>query len=341
MGTVSASVVLRGDGSRLDTPDALRRQADLAARLDREPLVLGALSAGDLVADVASRSPVAEDPLASALARIRGPSRTRSGPGAARADGQGEPGQALERMLGYLLTEDGARARITLLLPMRGHEELTPLFERVHEEARAVFPDAEVRVTGRYPLVLAAQRTLLRTLVLSLSLTALCVAIVLRLVLGSFSLALRALVPNLWPVLFALGAMGWSDLPVDSATVMVASVALGLAVDDTLHSLGSFRRLLVRSPAPEAASRTLGETAGAHTLTSLILTVGFGVVGLCELVPVARFGGLVAAAIFAALVADLTLVPVLLARAPARALARLTERLRLDSDELSRPRDAG
>ena len=135
--------------------------------------------------------------------------------------------------------------------------------------------------------------------------------------------------PNLWPVLVVLGTMGWAGVPIESATVIIASVVLGLAVDDTLHSLGSFRRLAGRLPAGEAAVATLGETAGAHVLTSVTLALGFAVCGLSELAQVARFGRLSAIAILAALVADLVLVPVLLARAPRRAIDRLTRRTRL------------
>lgn len=327
VGTASASLVIRrsetgdrtgenpgaapGPDSGLKSADALRELARLAAELRREPLVLGALSAGDLVTDVATRLPEDEAPGANfpagALDRID------------REDD-------LERMLGYLATDDGERARITLLLPMRGYRELQPLFDRALSAGRRAFPDAEVTLTGQYPLVLSAQRFLLRTMVISLTATAACVALALVFALGSVSLTLRALVPNLWPVLFVLGAMGWTGVPVDSATVMVASVVLGLAVDDTLHSLGSFRRLVARSSAPEAAALTLGETAGAHALTSLILAVGFGLVGLSELVPVARFGALASIAILAALAADLTLVPALLAGTPRAALARLRRR---------------
>lgn len=310
VGTASASLVIRRSGplgSRLRSPRALRTLADLTAELRREPLVLGALSAGDLATDVAIRLPDGEedgaDPLERALERI------------AREDD-------LDRMLGYLATDDGESARITLLVPMRGYRELQPLFDRALAAGRRAFPDAEVVLTGQYPLVLSAQRFLLRTMVVSLTATAACVAIVFLFVLGSASLTLRALVPNLWPVLFVLGAMGWTGTPVDSATVMVASVVLGLAVDDTLHSLGSFRRLVASAPAPEAAARTLGETAGAHALTSLILAVGFGLVGFADLVPVARFGALASVAILAALAADLTLVPALLAGTPRAALGR-------------------
>jgi len=156
-----------------------------------------------------------------------------------------------------------------------------------------------------------------------LSITLLCIALIFRLVLGSSQLMLRALTPNLWPVLFVLGIMGWSGIPVDSPTVMIAAAILGLAVDDTLHSLGSFRQLVETRTGAEAAVMTLDRTAAAHVLTSLILAAGFAVVGRSEFLPVARFGDLSALAILAALAADLILVPALLAASPQRALEKL------------------
>jgi len=84
-------------------------------------------------------------------------------------------------------------------------------------------------------------------------------------------------------------------------------------VDDTLHSLGHFRRLAPKLGPAEAAVATLERTAPAHALTSAVLIAGFGVCGLSELVPIARFGSLAAAALGMALAADLLLVPALLA----------------------------
>lgn len=318
----SATSSSADDAVRFDTPPALRRLEELAARLGEEPLVLGAISAGDLVAGVAQHLPEGigrhsgRSTLQDEAARAATADRLST---ALREIGERSD---LDRMLRHLVPRNGSTTRITLLVPMRGHEALEPLFVRVVEEARRAFPEAQAWVTGEYPLVLAAQRTLLTTMVLALALTASCVALILWLVLGSAALAARAMVPNLWPVLFVVGGMGWVGAPVDSATVMVASVALGLAVDDTLHTLGSFRRLARRLPTAEAAREALGETAGAHALTSLILSVGFAAVAFSELAPVARFGAATAAALVAALTADLTLVPVLLARAAPERIAR-------------------
>lgn len=314
LGPVSASLVLEGsEDAPFDRPQALRRLASLAAELRREPLVAGVVGAGDLVADHARLAPAPEagtDALAAARAAM-----TRT------------PGLSL--LLRSVLTGDARRTRLLLFTPMRGYTELEPFYRRAEAAARRAFPGAGAWVTGEYPLILSAQRSLLRTIILSLGATFLVIAALLAWLLGSGSLAVRALLPNLWPVLLVLGAMGWLGVPVDSTTVMVAAVALGLAVDDTLHTLGHLRlRVAAKEAAgaggrPELVAGCLGEVAGGHVTSSLILCLGFAVAAASELLPVARFGALAALAVAGALAADLLLVPALLARVPERLLRRL------------------
>ena len=191
---------------------------------------------------------------------------------------------------------------------MGNFRELWPVYEQAETLARHHFPGM-----GQYPLVLFAQKSLLRTMMLSLSLTFGVIGVLFIMISGSLRLAIRLILPNLFPVACVLGAMGWLSVPVDSTTLMVASVVLGLAVDDTLHTLGSFRRDLRRTTAGRAAVATLERTAPAHVLSSLLLIIGFGVCGLASFVPIARFALLTCLAIAAALVADLFLVPALLA----------------------------
>jgi hypothetical protein len=336
IGPVAADlVVTRGRGPRFDTPEGLVVLAHLGAALREEDQVLGVVTGADLATAVARN----EEP-ADAVGDTVGTGEP------APPDGHAPPlkvpdrlGRALERMRtepdldrlrASLLAADGGSARVMLLVPMAGFDRLEPMLERGRLRAERI-AGAEAWITGAYPLVLAAQRSLLSTMVLSLTLTALAVAAVLRLLLGSARAALAALVPNLWPVLFVLGAMGWLRVPVDSTTVMIAAVTLGLAVDDTLHSLGYFRRALAargegRRSAPAAAVRALGRGAPALILTTALLVAGFGVCALSSFLPVARFGALTALALLAALAADLLLLAALLGALPARAAARLRDR---------------
>jgi len=284
-----------------DDPERLRRLSELSARLRGHPLAAGVLSAGDVVSSW--RWPEdGTDAGSWELARRRG-----------EATPEGR------RFLRLLVRGDGRRARVSLTVPMAGAGALAGLSAAARAEAATVFPGAESFVTGRYPLLLRAQRTLLATMVSSLAAAAALVGAALWLVLGSLGLALRALVANLWPVLVALGAMGWAGIPLDGSTVAVAAVGLGLVVDDTLHTFADFGRRAPRRGARRAVIAALAKNAPAHLATALLLAGGFALFGLSDFVAAARFGPLTAVAIAAALAADLLLVPPLLAPgSPAR-----------------------
>lgn len=316
VGTAAAELVLRGGpGSGVppfDSPGALRRLARLTTALRAEPLVLTAVGPGELVTGALDSGREMEHPADDAelcfhLALLRQVPETAP-------------------LIGSVLTAGGDAARLSLGLPMLGFDRLGAVFAAAEGRAREAFPGAEVYVTGEYPLVLDAQRGVLRTLSLSLVLTLAVVMAALGLLLGGGRLAFAALAPNLFPVAFVLGAMGWLGLPLDGSTVMIAAAVLGLAVDDTLHAMGAVRRQGGRLPPAEAAVAALHRTAPGHLLTTGLLASGFAVCALSPLVPVARFGALTALALVAALAADLLLVPALVAGVPAGALARLAGR---------------
>ena len=300
LGAAAADLVLtlpRSAAGGFEDPERLARLVGLSARLRRHPLASSVLSAGDVVASW--RRPGDGDGAGSwELARRRGE---------ATPDG--------DRFLALLISADGRRTRVAMTVPMAGAGALGDLFAAARAGAAAAFPDAESFVTGRYPLVLRAQRTLLATMLLSLAVAAVLVGAALWLVLGGLGLALRALVPNLWPVLVALGVMGWAGVPLDGSTVAVAAVALGLVVDDTLHTFADFRRQAPGRGSRRAVIAALGKNAPAHVATALLLAGGFALFGLSDFVAAARFGVLTSVAVVAALAADLLLVPPLLAAA--------------------------
>jgi len=300
IGVVTGSLVLEStdgfaSGKRLE---ALRA---LAGSLREEPLVVGALGLGDLVANVERYLPAGHSETGRSTLELI------------------EDHPDLQRLRVFLLHRDGERTRIVFTTPMRGFEQLHAVYDRAEATAQRFLPETRSYVAGQYPLILAGQRTLLRTMVLSLSFTLIVILTILILLAGDLSLAVRAVVPNLWPVLFVVGAMGWLGIPVESGTVMIASIVLGLAVDDTLHILAHYRRRASEVGPAEGVTEALGETGAGVITSSLILGLGFGVCGLSSLVPVARFGVLSSLGILAALVADLWLVPALFAtyRAPA------------------------
>ncbi len=299
VGVVSAELIIRSGAAgeapfhRAETWDVV---AGLAKQLKEEPAILGVVSAADVFASVASWA--GDDPGAGerpsnamALAADRPDTRTA---------------------LSVLRTADGAHARISLLIEMESFQRTAPLLERARRLGEACFPGMTVEVTGQYPLVLFAQEAILETMIKALCITFGIIGSLFAALTRSPLLAARVIAPNLFPVAAALGCMGWLDIPLDGTTLMVASAALGLAVDDTLHSLGAWRREIKKAPPKQAAAAAVEKTAPAHILSSLILVLGFGLCGLSTFAPIARFGFLTALAITAALLADLLLVPALL-----------------------------
>lgn len=134
------------------------------------------------------------------------------------------------------------------------------------------------------------------------------------LALRSVRLALISMVPNLLPIGVMLGVMGWFDVPLNDVTIMTASVAIGIAVDDTIHYLVRFR-LELNAPGSNEAIASVGALMGvgrALTTTSVVLAAGFIVTTLASFNAPIYFGLLSTVTIVVALIADLFLLPVLL-----------------------------
>jgi predicted RND superfamily exporter protein len=298
VGVFSAELLLSAkDGAGFQDPASQQRLASLTARLRTHRPIYGAIGSGDLVEAVLRSMHTG--------GKISQNSRWM-------ALGLMQSIPAGRKLLYTLLTPDGSNARIMLLVPMLSFHKMEKLFGEVIAEAGNMFPAAAVRITGQYPLLLLAQRKLMAGLIAALSLTLSCILLVFGLILRRPLLIPRVLLPNLWPVAMVIGAMGLLDIPLDSASVMTASVVLGLAVDDTFHTLGHYLRLLPGSGPAGAIVLTLERTAPAHILTTITLTAGFAVCAFSDLLPIARMGTLSAIAIGLALVGDLVLIPSML-----------------------------
>jgi predicted RND superfamily exporter protein len=121
------------------------------------------------------------------------------------------------------------------------------------------------------------------------------------------------MIPNLFPILLTLGLMGWTGVPLEMFSLLIGSVALGLAVDDTIHFMHGFRRAFETSGSVETAVRqTLQTTGQALLFTSIVLTMGFLVYVLSDLNNLTRFGILTAFSIVVAFLADVLLAPALM-----------------------------
>ncbi|MEQ8791571.1 MAG: MMPL family transporter [Pirellulaceae bacterium] len=178
--------------------------------------------------------------------------------------------------------------------------------------------------TGVVPIVYKAQRTLLESLVNSIALAFVMIAVVMMFLLRNGKLSplnfmnpsagLISMLPNVFPVIIIFGAMGHLGVLIDIGTMMTASVAMGVAVDDTIHFLTWFRKGIAQGLSRQDAIRkAYGHVATAMTQTTLIGGLGLSVFALSTFTPTQGFGIMMLCLLATALVGDLVLLPALLA----------------------------
>jgi len=296
--TIELELVDSGGGERFDGAPVLDRLAALEERLRRIPGVLSVAGLVDLADSVGASSPwaglsTADELRQQALAVL-----------AEEPEG--------EAALARFVTPTSDATRVTLFVPTAGYAVVEPIATAAEDVARQLLPGRDVAATGALRLVVGFDRTLITTLDRSLALALSLLFVLFWLLLARPWPAAKALVPNLWPVVVLLGGMGWFGVRLDIATVMVASIVLGLAVENTIHTLSRYRVESRERGSPAAAIvARLERLAPAYFVTSTILVLGFGVCGLSDFAPIAHFGLLSSAALLLALACDLLLVPAL------------------------------
>ena len=175
-------------------------------------------------------------------------------------------------------------------------------------------------VTGEFVLFDFIDSQFFKELLLTYVTAFVVISLMVMVVLRSFKAALIALLPNLFPALVVLGMAGFLGFSLDVASLTTASVALGIAVDDTLHFLLWHRETLKRGrnhgseiQSREAVDSTLRYCGTAIVQTSMILGLSIVLYAFCGFLPTVRFGILLSAMMLAALIGDLLLLPALLA----------------------------
>ncbi|MEZ6115200.1 MAG: MMPL family transporter [Pirellulaceae bacterium] len=168
--------------------------------------------------------------------------------------------------------------------------------------------------TGVVPIVYQAQRALLESLIESTVWSFVSISPVLVFVSRGMRRGMVAMLPNILPVLMVFGGMGWLGIPIEIGSMMSASIALGVAVDDTIHFLSWFRQGLRCFGDRREAILYAYAQCGTPTLqAALINGVGLSMFAFSTFMPTKQFGLLMLAILTTGAVAELLLLPALLA----------------------------
>jgi predicted RND superfamily exporter protein len=190
--------------------------------------------------------------------------------------------------------------------------ELTKITETELKELRGEAP--ECLITGLVPILLKTQEALLESLIWSFGLAFLVIGGVMVGQLRSLQAGLWAMLPNVLPVVIVFGAISWLGIRVDVGTMITASVAMGIAVDGTLHLLAGFQEQIRQGQDRRQAAEAALSRSGPALVQSAAI-IAFGLLSLypVELLLISRFGWIMAALTVTALWGDVVLLTGLLA----------------------------
>lgn len=214
------------------------------------------------------------------------------------------------RQLDGLATRSGTTVRLSAVVREMDEHRFLGLVGATREALMALPAGWGSLVTGQVLRLVQAQQRLVTTQLESLAVAFVLVFATIGIGLRSWRLMLSAVLPNVLPFASAFTVMSLTGLPLDPATVMVASVALGIAVDNTVHQLEVFRGHREGGlPVVEAIVATRTDVAPAMVTTAVTACAGFLALCLSSFLPIRSFGLLSATAVLVALVADTLLVP--------------------------------
>lgn len=189
--------------------------------------------------------------------------------------------------------------------------QLTPYIDR--SIAKHVPEGVEIKPTGAVYTLVSTIGNLIWDLLSSFGIAFVVITLLMMVLLKGLKIGLIAMVPNLMPVVVIMGVMHLSGIPIDMNNILIASISIGLAVDDTIHLLHHFRvNHLATGNVEESIRRAMAHSGRAMVSTTLILMLGFFVYMGAEMANIQRFGLLIGLTALFALLIDLFFAPALL-----------------------------
>jgi predicted RND superfamily exporter protein len=217
-------------------------------------------------------------------------------------------------LLQRFMSADYSRVNILMLTHIASSRDFLRTRDQILAHAGKLFDaDVHVAVTGLGVVIAASSHLLTLGQVKSLAISLVLIFVVMVVLFLSSKVGLIAVVPNLFPIVVNFGLMGLLGIPLSVATSLIASVAIGLAVDDTIHYLVRYNTEFKKDLNKDRAMRdTLLNVGRPIIFTSLTISLGFFVLVFSHFQPTAIFGFLMVVTMLSALVGDMILLPSLM-----------------------------
>jgi len=228
------------------------------------------------------------------------------------------PEDVKKALIAPYLSEDGNQLRFSIRLyesdkKLRRQE----LIEKIYLDLTGEYglDPEQVTISGIAVLYNNLLQSLFRSQILTLGAVFGAILFMFIALFRAVRLSFAALIPNIISAGLILGLMGWIGIPLDIMTITIAAINIGIGVDDSIHYIHRFRGEFIQDRNYWAAiARCHNSIARAMYYTSVTVVLGFSILSLSNFIPTIYFGVLCGLAMITALIANLMLLPILIAR---------------------------
>jgi predicted RND superfamily exporter protein len=212
------------------------------------------------------------------------------------------------------VTKDFSRASIVVRTRLSGSRKIEETLEKIRAYIKTHFPlNLPTRLTGTLVLLTGTTSDIVAGQIKSLSIALGVIFLVMSAMFLSFRIGFLAILPNLLPICIFFGVMGWLGILLNLGTSLIAAIALGIAVDSTVHYMARLNLELKGESDQEAAISRAVRTVGIPiAYTTVALFLGFLTFAFSGFGPIQNFGILSAVTMLTSLVANLVLLPTML-----------------------------
>jgi len=206
--------------------------------------------------------------------------------------------------------------RMSMFVADIGSQRMNALQDSVKKVVRSVFPEDKYNtiVTGPCFLYTKGTSFLIKNLFMSLFLAIILISVFMAIVFSSFRMVLISLIPNILPLIFTAGIMGYFGIAIKPSTLLVFSIAFGISVDNAIHFLAKYGQELqsTKKDIGKSVNTAMKEAGVSIIYTGIILFFGFGIFFASKFGGTKALGILIAITILLAVFANLLLLPSLL-----------------------------
>jgi len=189
------------------------------------------------------------------------------------------------------------------------------LLNEIHQHLTAELglTDEQVHLTGMLVLYNNLLQSLFKSQIQTVGVVFFAILLMFALSFRNIKMAMIAIVPSIIAASMMLGLMGWLRIPLDIMTITIAAICIGIAVDNTIHYVHRFSKEFAKDQNYWAAIKRSHNSIGhAMYYTTITITLGFSILALSNFIPSIYFGLLTGFSMIMALLANLTLLPVLI-----------------------------